>query len=183
MLKWILLLILAIIVIQTVSLLLKRAVCLLKIKKKWKGTISFLRNPFVSVLLHDGKTDLLLKDPEKEYFISILTTPFRRFRYHFVSNKLLEIILERTATHALGKAPHNFSAIRNCYTVRKYHLRNNDTISPSASNKYLLLHPAPVTVTKVSGNTVACLIDNDELFDGFHVVGLKYFLEKIADSN
>lgn len=183
MLKWILILILAIIVFQTISLLLKRTICLFKIKKKWKGSITSLRNPFVSVLLHDGKMDLLLEDQEKKYFVSILTTPFRKFRYHFVSNKLLEIILERTATHAVGKAPHNFSAIRNCYTVRKYHLRNNDTNFPSASNKYLILHPAPITVTKVSGNTVAFLIDNDELFDGFHVVGLKYFLKKILDNN
>jgi len=173
--------VLTVIGVTLAVLIIKRVLCLNKIKRAWSGEVICCRSPLSSVFLHDGKVDLLLKDQEKEYAVSILTTPFRKSRYHFASDKQLEIIIERTATYlsnAKNSSAH-LTTLDRVYRIKKYRIDLGELSTHSAENKYIIMNPAPRAVSKVSGSTVEQLYDGDELFNGIRVVGLKGFLKKI----
>lgn len=62
------------------------------------------------------------------------------------------------------------------YTIRQYKIEfeasNND------HQKYVILNPAPISVSKASEATLTVLYDNDELIPGVRVCGLKWIVEK-----
>jgi hypothetical protein len=83
LLLWILLIPAALVTLKYLYLTIKRAALLCKIKGARPDALLFVRNPFLSVFVPSGKTDLIVKTNGKTYAVSILTTPFRRVRYHF----------------------------------------------------------------------------------------------------
>ena len=175
------LILLTIIVVTVLVLIIKRVLCLNKIKRAWNGEVVCCRSPLYSIFSHDGKIDILLKGQE-EYAVSILTTPFRKSRYHFASDKLLEIIIERTAVYLSNpKNSHaHLTTLDRVYRIKKYRIDLGELSTHSAENKYIIVNPAPRAVSKVSGSTVVQLYDGDKLFNGIRVVGLKGFLKKIS---
>ena len=95
LLLWILFLIILIILLKYVYLIAKRLLLIKKIKKqakKYGGKLCNYRHPLTSIFKHDGKTDFMIAGKEKCINVSVITTPFRRVRYHFDNNTHLEII-------------------------------------------------------------------------------------------
>lgn len=176
------LIVLTVIGVTLAVLIIKRVLCLNKIKRAWNGEVIYCRSRLSSIFVHDCKPDLILKNQEREITVSILTTSFRKSRYHFASGKQLEIIVERTAAYITN--PKNsrvgLATMDHVYTIKKYRINLDELSTHSAENKYLIMHPAPRVVSKVSGSTVEQLYDGDELVNGIRVVGLKGFLEKIS---
>lgn len=183
---WILLVIAAIVLLNRLYLIVKRLHLLRKIRslvKMHNGSMQYCRNPIISVFRHDGKADISLRLREKTIDVSVITTPLRRVRYHFdMNNKLLEIIIERKSVYVGGPnapKPTYISASDRVYTIRKYKIgveaSNND------SQSYVILNPAPRTVSKADGAALTVLYNNDDLIPGVKVCGLKWFIENVFD--
>lgn len=181
---WILFVIIVIVFFKYLYLMIKRFQLLKKIdkqSKKHNGSMQYCRNPLISVFKHDGKPDISLQLQGKTIDISVVTTPLRRVRYHFdIDNKLLNLIVERRAVYVGGSRapkPTYISAIDRVYTIRKYKIgfeeSNND------HQKYVILNPAPKSVSKANGATLTVLYDNDDLIPGIKVCGLKWFVQNL----
>ena len=103
-------------------------------------------------------------------------------RYHFnLNHKLLELIVERRAV--VVSAPRSprpgASAYDRVFTLRKY--KFDLTASVDENQKYVILNPAPISVSKVDGAALTVLYDNDALIPGVKVCGLKWFIENVFD--
>lgn len=186
MLLWILLLIVIIVFLKYLYLIIKRFHLLRKIGKQIKkhnGSMQYCRNPMISIFKHDGKADISLRLRKKTIDVSVITTPLRRVRYHFnIDNKSLELIIERRAVHVGGsKAPRPtyISVIDSVYTVRKYKI--GFEASNNNHQKFVILNPAPISITKADGATLTALYNNDDLIPGVKVCGLKWFVENVFD--
>ena len=182
MLKWILLIIAIVAILRLVYLLIKRLLLVTKISKRVKkqnGEVQYCRNPLISIFKHDGKTDLSVSFSNRTIEIAILTTPLRRVRYHFdTNNKLLQLIIERKSVYVVNhKVPNGFSSMDRVYTIWKYKI---DFASPAeGASKYVILNPAPRSVSKAEGSKLEALGNNDTLINGIKVCGLKWFVENI----
>lgn len=182
---WILLLIALIVLLNDLYLMIKRLTLLRKIKKQVKkhnGRMQYRRNPLISIFKRDGKVDISLQWQMKTIDVSVITTPFRRVRYHFnLNHKLLELIVERRAV--VVSAPRSprpgASAFDRVFTLRKY--KFDLTASVDENQKYVILNPAPISVSKVDGAALTVLYDNDALIPGVKVCGLKWFIENVFD--
>ncbi len=176
------LIVLTVIVVTLLVLIIKRVSCLNKIKRAWNGEVAYCRSPLSSIFLHDCKPDLILKNQEKEITVSILTTPFRKSRYHFASGKQLEIIIERTAAYITN--PKNtrvgLATMDHVYTIKKYRVDLDKLATSATSDKYIIVHPASKVVSKVSGSQIEIVYNDEVLLSDIRVVGLKHFLEKIS---
>ena len=182
MLSWILLIALAIIVLKFLYLIIKRLILMCKISKKIKrqnGNILYSRNPLISVFKHDGKTDLCIYLPDREIELVILTTPLRRVRYHFdVNNKSLELIVERRAMYVVNhKVPNGFSSMDRVYTIWKSNI--DFDASNNGKEKYIILNPAPRSVSRAEGTVLETLGNNDTLVKGVKICGLRWFVENV----
>lgn len=171
------------VILRFIYLLMKRLLLIQKIRKRVKkqnGDLRHCRNPFTSIFKHDGKADLLISFSNKTIEVSIITTPLRRVRYHFdMNNKLLELIIERKAVYVVNhKVPNGFSSMDRVYTIWKYKI---DFESPSdGEQKYIILNPAPHSISKAEGATLEALGNNDTLVNGVRVCGLKWFIENVV---
>ena len=181
---WILLFFAIIVFLNYLYLIIKRFHLLRKIGKQIKknnGSMRYCRNPMISIFKHDGKADISLRVQEKTIDISVITTPFRRVRYHFdVNNKLLEIIIERKSVYVGGPnapRPTYNCAIDRVYTIRKYKI--GFETPDNESQKYVILNPAPRSVSKADEATLTALCNNDALIPGVKVCGLKWFIENV----
>lgn len=180
---WIIFAIVIVILWKYLYLILKRFHLLRKIEKQIKkhnGSMQYCRNPMISVFRHDGKADISLQLRRKTIDISVITPPLRRVRYHFdIDNKLLKLIIERRAVYILNRrVPRRPSAVMDrVYTIRQYKIEfeasNND------HQKYVILNPAPTSVSIASKATLTVLYDNDELIPGVRVCGLKWIVENL----
>ncbi len=182
MILWIIFAIVIVVFIKYIYLIIKRFHLLIKIGNKIKkhhGSIQYYRNPMISIFKHDGEADISLKLEKKTIDISIVTTPLRRVRYHFdINNKLLELIIERRAIHVINpKVPRTAGVMDRVYTIRKYKM---DFSSPNNNHqKYVILNPAPKSVSKADGAALTVLYDNDDLIPNVKVCGLKWFVQNI----
>ena len=182
MLKWLLLTIAIIAVLRLAYLLIKRLFLIRKINRKVKkqnGNMRYCRNPLTSIFKHDGKTDLSISFLNKTIAVAILTTPLRRVRYHFdLNNKLLELVVERKAVYVVNHhVPNGFSSMDRVYPIWKYKI---DFEAPhNGEQKYVILNPAPRSVSKAEGATLAALGNNDTLIDEVKVCGLRWFIENV----
>ena len=183
MLLWILRIIAVIVVLKYLYLFIKRFVLLKKISKKVRkknGSMQCCRNPLTSIFRHDGKTDISLCVENKMIDVSVLSTPHHRTRYHFdMNDKRLELILERRAVVVLrpmqrSPQPASYDHV---FTIRKYKIDFESSISDN--QKYVILHPAPLSVSKADGTKFTEIYNNDELIPGVKVCGLKWFIENI----
>lgn len=183
MFLWILLIFAVIVVLRFVYLIIKRLILISKISKKikkHKGEILYNRNPLVSIFKHDGKTDFSITLTGRTIEVAILTTPLRRVRYHFdVNNKLLELVVERKAMYVVNhKVPNGFSSLDRVYTIWKYKI-DFETVD-DGKQKYVILNPAPRSVSKAEGAVLEVLGNNDILVQGVKVCGLRWFIENIV---
>ena len=143
--------------------------------------MKYCRNPLASIFKRDGKADISLTLYEKTKDITIITTPFRRVRYHFdINNKLLELIIERKSVYMTNPRVANPSAVMNrIHTIRKYEI-GFDTLN-NENQRYVILHPSPKSISKAEGATLTALYNNDDLTDGIKVCGLKWFIENVFE--
>ena len=183
MLLWLLILIAVIVALKYLYLLLKRFQLLGKIGRQIKthnGTMQYCRNPLTSIFRHDGKTDISLCVGDKKIDVSVMTTPFHRTRYHFdMNDKRLDLFLERRAVVVLrpmqrSPQPASYDHI---FTIRKYKIDIESSIGDN--QKYVILHPAPISITKADGPKFTEMYNNDDLVPGVKVCGLKWFVENI----
>lgn len=184
MFLWILLAIVIIVFLKYVYLFIKRFHLLRRIAKQLKkhnGSMEYRRNPMTSIFKHDGKTDISLQVPNKTIDISVITTPRRRVRYHFdINNKLLELTVERRAVYILNpRVPKPSAVMDRAYTIRKYKIELEDTYNEN--QKYIILNPAPLSISKADGTSLTTLYNNDDLTPGVKVCGLKWFVENVLD--
>jgi hypothetical protein len=63
------------------------------------------------------------------------------------------------------------------YTIRKYKIKLE--ASDNGNQKFLILHPAPYSISKADGATLMALYNNDDLIPGVKVCGLKWFVENV----
>ena len=75
--------------------------------------------------------------------------------------------------------PTYISAIDSIFTIRKY--RIGFDVSNKDNQKYVILNPAPKSVSKADGATLMALYNNDDLIPSVKVCGLKWFVENIFD--
>ena len=180
---WILLIIVAVILLRYFYLIIKRLFLVLKIKKRIKechGNLQYARHPLISIFKHDGKTDFVISTQKEIINVSVITTPYRRIRYHFNNNKLLELILERRAVHILSRRIiHPAVVINHSYTIRKYKIEFDESEKQNHTQRYVIVNPAPILITKSSGATFRILFDNDFLFNGIRICGSRYFLNSV----
>lgn len=181
---WILFVIIVIVFFKYLYLIIKRFQLLKKIGKQIKkhnGSMQYCRNPMISVFRHDGKADISLQLRGKTIDISVITTPLRRVRYHFdIDNKLLELIIERRAVYMLNpRVPRPSAVMDRVYTIRKYKI--GFEVSNNENQKYVILNPAPISISKADGATLTALYNNDDLIPGVKVCGLKWFVENVID--
>ncbi len=180
LLVWILLIFAALILFKYLYLILKRLLLVYKIRKSHPKKLVFARNPLFSVLVPDGKTDLIVETSEKTYYISVMTTPFRRVRYHFSEDRL-EIIMERKAMHVTNlksPRPNGGSFVNHVFSIKKYLLYLKcDT--PDGAERYMILHPAPKSVSAISKTELVTIVNNDFVTEHVRACGLKYFLKDI----
>lgn len=179
---WILFVTAIIVFSKYLYLIIKRFHLLGRIRKQLKkqnGSMQYCRNPMISVFKHDGKADISLQLQEKTIDISVITTPFRRVRYHFdINNKILELVIARRSVYIVNpRVPRPSAVMDRVYTIRKYKIEFE---SPDNQNpKYVILHPAPISVSKADGATLTVLYNNDSLTSGVKVCGLKWFVENL----
>ena len=182
MLKWLLLIIAIIAVLRLAYLLMKRLFLIHKINKRVKkqnGNMRYCRNPLTSIFKHDGKTDLSISFQDRTIEVAILTTPLRRVRYHFnLNNKLLELVVERKAVYVVNHhVPNGFSSMDRVYTIWKYKIAFE--APTGGEQKYVILNPAPRSVSKAEDSKLEALGNNDTLINGVKVCGLKWFIENV----
>jgi len=181
---WILFLIVIIVFLKYLYLIIKRFHLLRKIGKQIKkhnGSMQYCRNPMISIFKHDGKSDISLRLRKKTIDISVITTPLHRVRYHFdINNKLLELIIERRSVYMVNpRVPRPSGVMDRVYTIRKYKIGFE---APNNENrKYVILNPAPISISKADGATLTALYNNDDLIPGVKVCGLKWFVENVFD--
>ncbi len=113
-------------------------------------------------------------------FLCIASIVFSCFFLN-LNHKLLELIVERRAV--VVSAPRSprpgASAYDRVFTLRKY--KFDLTASVDENQKYVILNPAPISVSKVDGAALTVLYDNDALIPGVKVCGLKWFIENVFD--
>ncbi|MBE6638948.1 MAG: hypothetical protein E7616_05795 [Ruminococcaceae bacterium] len=180
LLLWILLILAALILLRYFYLISKRMLLVYKFKRNHPTKLVFVRNPLFSVLVPDGKIDLIVQTSEKTYYISVMTTPFRWVRYHF-SEDQLEIIMERKATHVTNlkiPQPNGGSFVNNRFPIKKYSLNLKQDI-PDSADRYIILHPAPKSVSAVNKTQLVSIVNNDFVTEHIRACGLQYFLKNI----
>lgn len=139
----------------------------------------YCRNPMISIFKHDGKADISLQLREKTIDISVITMPLRRVRYHFdINDKLLELIIERRSVYMVNpRVPRPVGVMDRVYTIRKYKI--GFEVPNNGNQKYVILNPAPHSVSKADGAAMTTLYNNDDLVQGIKVCDLKYFVENV----
>lgn len=183
LLLWIIAILLALILFKYVTLVFKRILLLHKLKRTHPEAMMVKRNRFRSVFFPDGKVDLVIKKSGREYHVSVMTTPFRRVRYHF-DHRSLQIIRERRAvnlTNLNTPRPRAATTVDSVFVLKKYKLKEEADI-PTEARRYVILHPAPKAVSAVRGTQVESLGNNDRLFDDVSVSGLSYFINDVLGS-
>lgn len=159
-------------------LLIKRQSLVRKMKKN-ADEVTVCRNRFRSIFKKDGNPDFIVRKGEKRYSVFIVSTPFRKIRYHFVNNERLDLFWERKGVMFLKPAhPRPSSAVSfdHSYRIKKYvfSFRFEPGTIP-----FVIPHPAPMILTRVSGSKYDVLYNGDELFDGIRISGLHYFLSNV----
>lgn len=177
---WTAALIALLIILKYFHLLWKRALLLWKISRRIRkqgGGIRYSRNPFVSVFRQDFQTDFTLFCQEESISVSILTTPFRRVRYHFNLNQgLLELIVERRGVFLVNpRVPRPSGMMDSVFTVWRY----NAAFDAQEMSQYIILNPAPISISKADGAALTALYNNDTLTPDIRVCGLKWFVENV----
>lgn len=180
---WILLIIAVLVLLRYLYLIVKRLTLIIKIKKKVKmcgGELRYCRNPLTSLFRHDGKADFIISEQGKSIALSVITIPFRRVRCHFENNMYLELIVERRGVYVVGPMqpkPSGVSVDRS-HTLRKYRIKFDD-LSSGDTSRYVVVHPAPLLITKTDGAEFAELSNDDILFHRIKICGLRYFIESV----
>ena len=159
-------------------LILKRQ-SLVRQMKKNADEVTLCRNRFRSIFKKDGKPDLIVQKGGKRFSVFILSTPFRKIRYHFDNNERLDLFWERKGTMYLKPAhprPSSAVSFNHSYRIRKYAF----SFRPEPGTiPFVIPHPAPMLLTRVSGPNYDVLFNGDELFDGIRICGLQYFLSNV----
>ena len=177
---WILGIVSCLIAIKYAFLLAKRIQLISKIKKH-VDEIIFHRNRFRSVFFPDGKIDLTVKKEGKTYSIFILTTPFRRVRYHFINNEKLEIFMERRAVFVLNhRAPGNNASMDRVSRIKTYRISFSENTN---EDQYVIPHPAPRSLSRVDGAHLNTLGNGDVFYGKIRICGLRFFLDQVLSGN
>ena len=159
-------------------LLIKRQSLVRKMKKNADEVI-VCRNRFRSVFKKDGNPDLIVQKGKNRYSVFVVSTPFKRIRYHFDNNERLDLFWERKGVMYLKQAhPRPSSAVSfdHSFRIKKYVFSFH---SEPETIPFVIPHPAPMLLTRVSGPKYDVLFNGDELFDGIRICGLQYFLSNI----
>ena len=151
---YILLTIVTILLLRYVWLLIRRFAFIRKLRAAGADDVKLKRPTLVSVLFPNGKEDIKLSKGGRTYSLTVITTPFRRVRYHFSDSerdgKKLEVIAERKAMYIVNKkVPRGFASFDRAATIAKYSLNfdikpnQNSDSGTGTAERYVILYPAP----------------------------------------
>ena len=182
--------IVAIILLRYVWLLIRRFAFIRKLRAAGADDVKLKRPTLVSVLFPNGKEDIKLSKGGRTYSLTVITTPFRRVRYHFSDSerdgKKLEVIAERKAMYIVNKKiPGGFASFDRATTIAKYSLNfdikpnQNSDSGIGTAERHGILYPAPRAASLATTSHLILLGNGDELFDGIKICGLKYFIENV----
>lgn len=182
--------IVAIILLRYVWLLIRRFAFIRKLRAAGADDVKLKRPTVVSVLFPNGKEDIKLSKGGRTYSLTVITTPFRRVRYHFSDSerdgKKLEVIAERKAMYIVNKKfLGGFASFDRATTIAKYSLNfdikpnQNSDSGTGTAERYVILYPAPRAASLATTSHLILLGNGDELFDGIKICGLKYFIENV----
>ena len=168
--------------IKYIYLVLKRIAMISKIRRKKPDKIVFHRNRLRSVFFPDGKVDMTVKHCGKSYDVSVLTTPFRRVRYHF-ENDTLEIVVERKSVYYRNyynrpSSQSHAGTVDTKFVLLKYKLKDMDS-QINASERYLILNPVPKFASAVVGTQMVSLDNGDCIANNIKVCGAGYFTDHV----
>lgn len=191
---YILLTIVTIILLRYVWLLIRRFAFIRKLRAAGADDVKLKRPTLVSVLFPNGKEDIKLSKGGRTYSLTVITTPFRRVRYHFSDSerdgKKLEVIAERKAMYIVNKkVPRGFASFDRAATIAKYSLNfdikpnQNSDSGTGTAERYVILYPAPRAASLATTSHLILLGNGDELFDGIKICGLKYFIENVLSAD
>jgi len=176
---WIAGILIALVLLRYAYLIAKRLRLLRKIKKhadKAERCRSILR----SVFRRDGKPDLIVIKGNRKFTVSVLTTPFRRVRYHFNANEKLEIHYERKGMYVLNpRVPQPTADIDRSFIIKKYKFTYETSTN---ADQWVIAHPAPRSLTRADVAELKTLGNGDTLFGSIRICGLQYFLEFVLDA-
>ncbi len=171
----------ALILLRYLIVIVKRAVLLAKIGKAAKksgGRLIFARCRFSSVFVHDLRTDFILEKNGERFEVAILTTPFKRFRYHFTSKERLKIVMLRRGVMMINpRTPRSPSAtVDRAFTVWRYKISLPESDVPP-ERAILLIHPAPREFLVTNKTAIDAPSNGEVIFGRFTVCFGKYFRE------
>ncbi len=176
-LYWIFAILAALILLHLIWLLGKRCSLVRKISRCSK--ITWKRNRFASIFCPNGRVDCVVETEERAIAVSILTTPFRRCRYHFISESCMQIIFGRRRMYLFNAQSRGagVTTIDNVIEFVKYRL--DFFGAPEGMAHYVLVHPAPLELSRVDGTCLQAVSNNDELYRGIKICGGSYFVEHV----
>lgn len=181
LIAWIIGILLALCLLKYIYLVSKRIVLISGIRRKHPEGIVFHRSRLRSVFCPNGKVDMTVKHRGKTYDISVITTPFRRVRYHF-ENDTLEIVVERRGVYYRNyyNRPSQSPAgvVDSKFVLLKYKLKDMDS-QTKASERYLILNPVPKFASAVVGTQMVSLENGDCIANNIKVCGATYFVDQV----
>ncbi len=163
--------------IRMLILIVKRLRLLRGIRQRIKGkaTLVLRRGRLASLFSRRGSIDFYILSKERKLAVSILSTPYRKSRYHFLSDTSLEIIYARRRVIVTSRF--GATMLDNVYTKKTYRLYFEK--GEEGFERYLLIHPAAYELSAVTASGTLPLYDGTPLFRGFRVVSGACFREEI----
>ncbi len=77
------------------------------------------------------------------------------------------------------RVPKPAAVMDRVYAIRKYKM--DFEVPSNEKQRYIILNPAPRSVSKADGATLTTLYNNDDLIPMVKVCGLKWFIENAFD--
>lgn len=175
--KLILAIVAAIIILKYSILLIKRAILISNVKKECQNkNLQFkkCKNLFKSVFVCDGSADFEVGNAA----IHIFSPFFRRVRYSFTDDRLLEVIVARMQAHMRNVEVGIGGYVSNVFTLRNNKLKKLGNTNDGRKH-IILVYPIPFEITRVEENRVTAVYNSDEIWEGCIFSNKSYFIENI----
>ena len=174
----------AVFVLIFLNLLLKRLLLIGKIKavcKKSAIKVDVI-HPLRSIFLRDDQPDLLVTTGDAIYRVFILTTMFRRARYHFEDSDELTVYRKHLLNMKAGSKIH-YTVSFKIYETKGRKYKNFRPVKSEVNYRdILLIHPVPLEISALKNNGIVRILDGD-IMGNFEVYSGKGFRDKLRRIN
>ncbi len=175
---YILIVIAALTIIIYIISMLKRLSMIRRLKKASGGKLLKKRGFFASFFKQNGSLDYLIEKDGKKYAVSVVGSAHKRVKYHFADETLMEIVRRKIFIMIGNMRTANNGKADLRWVVARRHMDFSSLIL-CEGEKWVIAYPAPIELTKVSGNGITILGNGDRLFGDIRVCGLKHFTDNV----